>query len=169
MDLKTIEFLAEQDRLEEALAGCAELLAGTTVDKAEALRARAFVYALMNDYENAIRDRKAAIDIGNDTLDDHHTVALYALSLGDLDESVIYLNETVRLGKEIGETWYESNSYFLLAFAQMELKQFEIALVNLENANRLEPDCPYHIPHVGMCTYDQLREEIGRRMKGNFP
>jgi tetratricopeptide (TPR) repeat protein len=167
MDTRKIEMLAEEDRFDEALAACDTLLADSSNSTAEVMRARAHVYALMHDYQSAIRDRKAALRVGDDPLGDHHMLAHYTLSAGDTVEAAQHLRKALSFGRELEETWFETSCYFLLAFCHMELDSFDKALDYLARAEKSEPDGPAYIPNVGMVTHSQLREEIERRMKSS--
>ena len=165
MELDEIKRLAEQDHYEEALAKCEELLNGIPEKKTEILRVRAYVFALLGDYESALKDREAIFKMDKGILKDYFLAADNALELGDFIRAVGWLKKLLRLGKEHNETWFESSAYFLLAYAQMELGHYDDAIVDLDCAISLEANCSMFLPNLGMWDHNRLKEEIHRRAK----
>ena len=165
MDVKSIKKLAEESRFDEALNRCDDLLKTFPERESKILRTRAYVYALMGNYEKALADREAVLEIGQTTLADYFRAGENALSLGRHDQAIVWLNETIRLGVQQNETWFGSATYLLLAHAQMELGHYEEALVNLDHAINMDQKCAMPLPGLGMCDTECLRAEIYRRQE----
>lgn len=164
MDLKQIETLARQKRYEKALIECEKLLQDAPEKKVDILRVRAHVFARSGDYPHAVMDRKMIIEGGEATTKDYYRSADNALFAGQFAQAAIWFEDVLRLSKEQNETWFESASYFLLAYAQMELKQYAEALASLDNAIAIEADVSMPLPGMcGMCNSQQLLDEIKRR------
>jgi tetratricopeptide (TPR) repeat protein len=164
MELKQIETLAKQKRYQEALSGCERLLREAPEKKADILRTRAHVFARSGDYQHAVVDWKAIIEMGEATIRDYYRGADNALFAGQFAQAASWFQEVLRLGEEQNEDWFKSASYFLLAYAQMELKQYTEALASLNKAIAIEADVSMPLPDMcGMCNSQQLREEIERR------
>jgi tetratricopeptide (TPR) repeat protein len=164
MDLKQIKSLADQRRYDQALAECEAFIESIPENKADALRTRAYIFALMGDYQRALRDREMIIDMGEGTIRDYYRGADNALSAGKFTQAATWLNEVLRMGEEQNETWFKSASYFLLAYAQMEVRQYQEAIANIDRAVAIEADVAMPLPGIsGMCNQRQLREEIMRR------
>jgi tetratricopeptide (TPR) repeat protein len=163
VDLKQIKSLAERDQYDEALAECDGLLSGSTGKKADVLRMRAHVFALRGDYSNAVEGRETVLEMGEGTIKDYYRAADNALSAGQFAQAADWFKEVLRLGEGQNETWFKSASYFLLAYAQMELGQYQEAIANLDCAVAVEADVAMPLPGVcGTFSNQQLREEIRR-------
>ena len=163
MDFKEIKFLAEHDRYDEALEQCEKLFADFPESKADILRTRAYVFARKGDYPNALRDREAIFAMGTGGIRDYFLAGNNALFAGRFLQASNWLNEVLRLGEEQNETWFKAGSYFLLAYAQMELGNYSEADANLKTAMSVEPRCAMPLPGLGMCDESRLREQIRRR------
>jgi hypothetical protein len=69
------------------------------------------------------------------------------------------------LGEEQSEDWFKSAAYLFLAYAHMELGEYEEAVDNVDAAMVVEADCAMPLPEVGMCSAEQLKKEIMRRAR----
>lgn len=164
MDLKAIKSLTEQKRYDEALAACEELLRQAPESKADVLRARASVFARSRDYERALHDRETLFEMGEGKIADYYLAADTALAARKFTQAAIWLKEVLRLGEAQSETWFKAASHFLLAYAQMEIGQYQEAFANLDCAIAVEADIAMPLPGMcGTCSHEQLREEIRRR------
>lgn len=164
MDLKRIDLLGKQKRYEEALAECEKLLQETPEKKVDILRARAHVFARSGDYQHAVADRIAILEMGEATIRDYYRAADNAIFAGQFALAAGWFREVLRIGEEQNEEWFKSASYFLLAYAQMELGQYPEALTSLNAAIAIESDVSMPLPCMcGMCSPQQLGEEIRRR------
>lgn len=163
MDLKKIKSLAEEEKYEQALEECNEYLKKFPDRKADILRVRAYTFSLLGNYESALQDRKIIFEIGESTIKDYYLAANNALSLGEYKQACIWLDEVLRIGKDQNETWFDSGAYFLLAYAQMELKCYKEAINNLNNAVCCDPNCAMPLPNLGLWKHDRLKQEIEYR------
>lgn len=167
-DLKEIEKLIKEGRYDEALLECEENLEENSVEKVDILRAHARVLARCNNYERAIQDCEIIFEAGEGTLRDYYRAADYALSAGQFAQAAIWFKEVLQLGEEQNEAWFKAASYFLLAYAQMELGQHHEAITSLDGAVAVEPDVAMPIPSMcGMCSHQLLREKIKRQSKAD--
>lgn len=162
-DIASIKRLAEQRRYNEALEACENFLNHFPERKAEVLRIRAYVFSLQGEFSRALNDREAVFAAGEGTIRDYYLGADDALSAREFDQAVEWLNEVLRLGKEQNEHWFDSAACFFLSDAYMELGQHTEAISSLDRAVAIESDIAMPIPHIGMCTAEQLRAEIKRR------
>jgi tetratricopeptide (TPR) repeat protein len=162
LSLKRIKTLAEQEHYADALAVCEEVLEVHPGNRADILRTRAYVFALSGDYQRALQDRRMILDLGKGTLGDYYLAADNALSAGDFIQASTWLKEVLRLGNKQNEKWFESASYFLLSYTQMELGNYEEALSNLESAISRDPKCAMPL-REGIWDDGRLRKEILRR------
>jgi tetratricopeptide (TPR) repeat protein len=165
VDVKAIKSSADDGRCDEALAACESLLRDDPENKADILRARAYVFGLQDDFTRALRDREAVLAMGAGTLKDFYRAGDNALYAGDLKKAVCRFEEVLRLGEAQNEKWFESATYLLMAYAHMELGDYAAANKNADAAAALEADCAMPLPGVGMCNVDQLRQEIMRRAR----
>jgi tetratricopeptide (TPR) repeat protein len=163
MDLKEIKTLAEKDRFDEAIAKCEEILRGHCESKADVLRVRAYVYSLWGHYDKAIQDRESILRMGQGILRDYYLAGDNALTLGNFVQASVWLEEVLRLGQEQSENWFESAACFLLAFAKMELGDYEEAISNLDRAVDVDANCAMPLPGLGTWDHNRLRNEIRRR------
>lgn len=166
MNPSRIKSLADQGRYEEAFSACEELLTNSLANKAEVLRARAYVFVMQDDFESAIKDRESIIDNGDGLLKDYYLVAEHALYANQFDKAVAWFNDVLRIGEEQGEDWFKGATHFLLAYAQMELGKFDAALGNLDCAVAIESDIAMPTPIARLCDNETLRREIKRRKEG---
>jgi tetratricopeptide (TPR) repeat protein len=163
MELKHIKAIAEKGEYDRALTECEKLLRGPGPKKTDILRTRAYVFALSGDYGNAVKDRQAIMEMGEATVDDYFLAANNALSAGNVKRASVWLKEVLRLGEEQNETWFKSASLFLLAYSEMELRQFSNAHLSLSRAIAIEPACAMSLPGMGMCNHKKLEDEIRKR------
>jgi tetratricopeptide (TPR) repeat protein len=163
--LKRIDKLAKEHRYEEALGECNKLLKEVPMAQLDILRMRSRIHARCNDFEQSLIDFSMIVETGEATIRDYYSAADCALSAGKFAQAASCYKEVLRLGEEQNETWFRSASFFLLAYAQMELGQFQEANQNLDSAIAAEANVAMPVPSMcGMCTHQQLREEIRHRM-----
>lgn len=163
MELQKIETLIEKGQYEEALDRCQTLLKEEPQEEVDILRTRAYAYSRSGDYVNAFQDRISVVSSGRGEARDYFLGATDALNVGQFTKASDWLQEVLRLGEEQSSTWFKSASYFYLAYAQMELENYDEAIANLDKAVKVESDIGMPIPEVGMCSHEQLRAEIERR------
>lgn len=163
MSLQRIKSLTNKAQYDEALAECENVLKSGSDPNIDVLRQRAHIFALQDDYLNALRDEEAILATGDGALKDYYHSANYALHAGELEKSVHRLKDLLRLGEEQGEDWFKSAACLLLAYAYMELGNYAEAIHNVDSAMAVEADCAMPLPEVGMCSADQLKKEITRR------
>lgn len=164
MELKLIKQVAEKGDYDRALTECEKLLRKGGSKNADILRTRAYVFALSGDYDRAVKDRRTVLGMVDATIDDYFLAANNAISAGKMKQASVWLNEVLRLGNEQKETWFEVASLFLLAYSQMELRQYTKALASLSRATELQPGCAMPLPRIGMYNHEQLRDEIRKRV-----
>jgi tetratricopeptide (TPR) repeat protein len=163
-DIKLIERLREARHYEEALGECDKLLDKEPSAVLDVLRIRARIYAGLDDYGRAVIDCRAILDSGNGELRDYYIAGNYALHAERFEDAAHYFRELLRRGDKENETWFKSAAYFFLAYALMELGNYAGAIQNLDNAVAVEADVSMPLPSTcGMCSNQQLREEINRR------
>jgi tetratricopeptide (TPR) repeat protein len=168
MELERIELLARQNRYDEALAFCEKLLQGDQENTTNILRTRAFIFARSGQYEYAMQDFQTIFGMGEGAISDYYLAATHALSARQFTQAITWLEEVLRLGKEQQEEWFESATYFLLAYAQMELGQLPEAIMNLNLAVAVDADVAMPLPRRrGIYSHKQLRDEIERRTPKN--
>ncbi len=160
MDVRQIKSLADKRQYEAALAECEKLLHESEDCNPDVLRVRSYVFALRGDYQRALQDREAVFEMGEGTIKDYYLGADDAISAGNFTLAAKWLNEVLRLGEAQNEIWFESATYFLLAYVYMKLGQYQEAIINLDNAHAIESDIAMPLPGLGMCDHNRLREEI---------
>jgi len=165
MNTKQIKRLAEQGDHDQAIAESNKLLEDLLGDKTDILRTRAYVYSLMGDYENALQDREAITQSTKAELKDYYQAGDSAIMSGNFMKAASYLKTTLLLGQQQNEAWFDSAASFLLAYAELEMGQYENALKSLDHAVILDEDCAMPLPEIGMCDHKCLREEILRRQE----
>jgi tetratricopeptide (TPR) repeat protein len=163
--LREAKRLAEAGRYDEAVSICSELLSGQSGSEADALRARAYVFALAGDYDKSSADREAVLRLQGSTLRDVYQSADQALKARNLSLAATRFQETLTRGESEGEAWFKSASMFYLAFIEMELENFVEAGKLVKRVKDLEPECALPIPGVGVVSVDKLAEEVARRAK----
>jgi tetratricopeptide (TPR) repeat protein len=160
--LLRVKRLVYQHSFEEALAECNNLLSRDPEHKDEILRERAHAFAMSGDYESAVRDHELVINGASPEMRDYYLGAFRAIFADEIEKSVGWFEELLRLGVEQKEVWFESATLFYLSYAHMKLDDYDKATQYLDEAIRIEADIAMPIPE-GMCTNSQLREEIERR------
>lgn len=163
MTLAEIEALAKQDRYDEALDECGKLIELFPCDL-DLIRMRAYVFARSGDYNSALRDRKKILAKDGTQLKDYYLTANNALEIRDFRQASDLLDKLLSLGREQNEFWFESAAFFLQAYALMELEEYNNALICLEKALNVDPNCSLPLPGIGFCTANQLRNEIESRI-----
>lgn len=159
-----IKSLVEQNEFGQALAECEKLLFAHPENSADVLRIRAFVYASSGDYASSLRDREKILELSECMMKDYYLAAEQAIYAGQFAKATTWLKETVRLGHSKNDTWFESSSNFLLAYAQLELGNCAEALKYLDMAVNLENDIAMPLPNTTICTHSELRDLILARM-----
>lgn len=159
-----IKKLAEAGKHDDAISQCNELLDKAPEWRADVLRLRAYSYALQGMYEEAIADRETLINNGEGKLRDYFLIAYNSLSAGRLEDASNWFKEVLRIGAEQNETWFESTSWLLLSFSQMQLGHLDEAEISVARAAAIEPDCSMPVHGKGMVTIQDIRGEIQRRM-----
>ncbi len=164
MNIKYIKSLSKQKKYDEALVACDNLLQELPESKADILRVRASVHTRMSNHESALQDRKTLFDMQDGKISDYYLAADNALNIRDFEFSSVLLKEVLQLGYAQNEKWFESGAYFLLAYAQMELGQYDDSIAYLDHAASLEADIAMPLPGIcGVCGYGQLLDEINKR------
>lgn len=166
LNFEQIDRLIRKRRYKEALCKC-EIAQGTSPsEQADVLRMRARIFARCDDYERALQDCGTIFEMGEGAIRDYYRAADYALSAGQFSQAEAWFNKVLLLGEEQNEAWFKAAAYFLLAYSQMELNQYSEAIKNLDRAVAVEPDVAMPIPSMcGLCSHQQLREEIRGRTK----
>ena len=166
-DLEKIKSLARQRRYSDALAMCEALAQSAAIPVIDTLRARAHVLAMSGNYELALKDHEAILSDDAAKLRDYYLAADCALN-SKRPERAAALFETL-LQKEASEggTWFRSGGYFLLAYAEMKLGEYEKALRHLVEAEAADPDCRMPVPEDldTLWTTERLRSEIMKRRR----
>jgi tetratricopeptide (TPR) repeat protein len=175
--IQEIKSLIKNRFYEDALAQCNDLLKRGREDRADILRQRAHVYGLLDQYENAVNDRRTIIDEGQATgapeneswrrtLADHFLAAGDALSAKQFSQAAEWFKEVIRLGELHKEQYFAGATYFHLSHIHMELGQFQEAITSLDQAVAISPDIrmPF-TPDCRLRSHTELREEITRRSK----
>ncbi len=85
------------------------------------------------------------------------------MATGEFLKASVWFKDVLRLSELQNETWFNSASYFLLAYSQMELCDYKNALINLEKAVKISPNCSMPIHNIGMCDHNELKKEIIHR------
>jgi len=164
MDIQEIKKDISNKWYDIALNKCDSMLRNFPESKPDILRIRAHAYSMMGEYELALKDRESVLNIpGNCTIKDYYSAADTALKTGNFHQAVNWFHEVLHLGDELNNHWFDSASYFLLSYTYMELKEYDMAIENLNNAVTIEENCTMPIPEQGMCDHNKLREEILRR------
>ena len=164
-ELKKIERLAESGRKREALERCDSLLEKTTGRKSDVLRTRAYVLALLQDYERSLSDRMAVLQSGEAHLGDYFRAGQCALSAHRASEAESLFKELLAREERENGRYFRPGAWFLLAYAQMELGRYEEAGKSLDQALIAEPNCGMPVPGGVMWSSDRLRQEISRRAR----
>jgi tetratricopeptide (TPR) repeat protein len=163
MKSQEIKQLIEQRDYEQALTACEKALSETPEQKIDVLRLRAEAFAIIGDYEKAIADYETIIAQAPGAIRDYYLAAFNCLSLNRFERARELYEVVLRLGREQNELWFESPSNFYLSYVQMELEDYDKALIFLGAAAQTETDLALPIPDIGMCSEQQLRQEIQRR------
>lgn len=167
MNLNRIKTLVEQKKYDEALASCENILQEMPEKKADILRVRASIFSRSGNYERALQDREELLEMSECGISDYYLAADNALSAQKYAKACSWLNNVLKLGEEQKDTWFNSGAYFLLAYAKMELGQYIPAITDLDRAVSIESDVGMPLPGMcGICSHQQLREEILRRGNG---
>jgi len=163
-EIAEIKMLAERGDLETAMKRCNHLLGTPSASTIDLLRLRAYLHALAGQYTQAVADREEAFKTGADTIRDYYLAADNALSAGLWEKAENWFGQVLRLGEKENEKWFRAASFFLLAYAKMELQQFSSAREALGLAIEEEPDISMPVPGLcGMLSADQLSAEINVR------
>ena len=164
---KELESLGKESCYEDALCKFELALEKHPSEKINVLRIRARFFARCNNHVLAVKDCETIFDTEKGTIRDYYLAAGYALSAGQFAQAAIWLSKVLLLGEIQNESWFKAAAYFLLAYSHMELRQYPEAIENLECAINVEPDVAMPIPSMmcGLCSHQQLREEIMRRIK----
>jgi tetratricopeptide (TPR) repeat protein len=163
-DLKDIKLLTKLRRFSEALDACEDLIHSNPDQATEILRHRALIFSLQGDYERAVQDRIPVLE-SDPNLGDYYLAADNALSASHFELSAKWFKDVLRLGSERKEAWFESAAHFLLAYAEMELRDYDNALASLGQAVTIDPQVKMPIPHLGMRDGHWLELEIKKRKK----
>lgn len=165
-EIAEIKTLAERGDLDTAMDRCNRLLDASPSSTADLLRLRAYLHALAGHYAQAVADREDAFEKGADSIRDYYLAADNALSAGHWEKAANWFGQVLKLGEKENETWFRAASFFLLAYAKMELQQFSSAREALSRAIEEEPDISMPVPGLyGMVSSDQLSAELSVREK----
>ena len=159
---RQVNALAEQGRLDEALAQCDFLMTQHPEWKADISRLRAYTFARQGMYQEAISEREALISSGGGMLRDYYLLGDNLLSAGCFVEASECLQEVLRIGALEKETWFDSATLLLLAYTQMRLGQFQLAISYLDRAVAIDPECAMPVDGEGMLTNQDLRSKINK-------
>lgn len=165
MKLSQIEKLAETDRFDEALAECEALLRDGTIDTRDVLRTRAHVFALSGRHVNASADYEEIIKLGAASIRDYYQAGDQALKASDLELAHRRFQDVLSIGKQQGETWFESAVLFYLAYVEMNRNNHQCALGYAAQAATIERDCAMPLPERGMVGIEELKAEIQQRCR----
>ena len=165
IEIKKIKSLAEHGKYDEALSECDELIRCGSIEHIQIHRLKAHILELAGDYPHAMVHRKEVLEMKGTTLGDYYLAADNSISMKEFETAANLLQKVLSLGKEQNETWFDSASFFLLSYVQMELGEYDEAVRSLDRAVNIDPDVAMPLVHVGMCNHDQLRKEIDRRAK----
>ena len=167
MNMQQIKNIAKQGEFEKALEECENHLSNGLTEKVEVMRARSHVYTLMRNYEKALSDREAVLELEDCAIRDYYLAADCAIINESYDKAYVWLMDVLRLSDEEGEDWFLSAANFLLAYVQMKLGNYPDAIKFLDEAVLIEADCSMHIPEYGMCSSSLLRSEIEKYSRYN--
>ena len=161
---RKVNALADQGKMEEALAQCDALHAQHPEWRVEIIRLRAYTYTRQGMYQEAIAEREALISSTGGTLRDYYQLGDNFLSAGRFDEASRWLEDVLRVGAEQKEPWFESAALLLLAYAQMRLGRLQLATSYLDRAVAVDPECAMPVGGEGVLTHQELRAKINERV-----
>lgn len=165
MTIQEIKELIGQSRYDEAYEECEKLLVESPAQKNEILRTRAHGYARSADYANSVRDYEEVIASPGAQDSDFYLAAFNALYTEDYLKAEKWFNTVLKNGEENNETWFRSATLFYLSYINMELGNYDKALMFLDKLIEMESDGNLPLPEVGMCSGAKLRTEIESRKK----
>lgn len=163
MRLTDIKFLIDHKEYDAALDACNRVLSEGEIEEHEILRMRGSLYAKLKSYDLAINDFETIFEKNEATIGDYYLAAFWCLYEEKFEQAANWFEIVLKMGDDQSETWFSSATLFYLAYAQMELRGFDEAESRLREGIKLEEDLALPIPRVGMCTADQMFEEIKKR------
>ncbi len=166
MNLEEISTLIENRQFDEAINECNLLLAKMPEERIEILRIRAFAFDMAGDSERSLEDHERIFEEEGVTIKDFYLAAFRAVFAAQFEKARVWFSEVLRLSREQEETWFLSATLFHLSYVEMQLNDYGKAIEYLNEATLVDADVGMPIPEGGICTSEQLREEIERRALG---
>ena len=167
MNLEDIKALLSGGELEAALVECNELLE-SDARNIDALRMRASINSLLKRYMVSLSDYQMIVRFSCSRIGDFYLAADAALLAQDYGQAIEWLAQVIDIGEQIRDDAFESAAYFLLAFARMQERTFDLALDSLGRAVAKDAGIALPLPGVpGLATARDLRAEIRRRALSN--
>jgi tetratricopeptide (TPR) repeat protein len=165
-DISKIRTLIAERHYGEAITACEKLLEISPNQSIQAFRALASVYARTGAYTEEAKYRQKVLDSDEVSIQDFYLAAENALKRGEYEKATILFGQVLTLSAELNESWFLAGTYFLLAYAYLNMDDFDQALQYLDLAADQDPDISMPLPgKKGMSSNHELREEIERALR----
>jgi tetratricopeptide (TPR) repeat protein len=131
-EISVIVAAARRRDYEAALARCTQLVESFP-SAAEPLRHKAYIHALMNDYESAVKEMSRAIALVTDEPAYYVLRGRYLLMLNQNADATGDLDRVLTLSDELGSEYYKEMAHFLRAESYVRQGKFKEALSDCEH------------------------------------
>lgn len=100
-------------------------------DNIEKLRTLSFQYKLEGDYKKAVDCRNQIIELERAELGDYYFIGEWYIDSKQYQLAEEILTQCIELGKEQKDSYYESASYLLRAYAYIKLNNYKKAYLDI--------------------------------------